>query len=344
MYSKLTLLVTIISLLANEYSCEESCPEPASIVPCKCVLDQLPSGRILPEIQCIGHEVKDLRQHLSSVFLTTSGGEVRQFSALYINSTDITEVTAGTFGDATFHSIFFGNNLLLKRIDPNAFRKLDPVHNWLWQMDFYQNPLLGSTNQRELFQLINNLQVRHQLDIAFTGITEIPDEAFTLNSELMHIFIRHNPKLARIGKMAFTFLPNLLNLIMDTNVLSTIDDHAFDLSSVHDDVELDLSWNQLTEKSFTNTSFGTQGRAPAEVILWVNKLTSVPASVFRKHIGSTNGIQKLILQDNPIVCDCHVKWIRDDDLIKQIPRVECADHQSRSLYLLDSHELPATEC
>jgi len=344
MNSKLLLCATIICLSLKLYSCDETCPQAATIAPCKCVLDQLPSGRILPEIQCIGHEVKDLRQTLASVFLTTSTGEVRQFSALYINGTDITEVTAGTFGDATFHSIFFGNNERLIRIDPNAFRKLNPEHNFLYQIDFYNNPLLGTTNHVELFELVNHLQVQHSVDMAFLGITEVPDGAFTLNTQLMHVFIQHNKKLARVGKNAFTFLPNLLNLIMTSNVLSVIDDHAYDLSSVHDDVELDLSHNQLTEKSFTNTSFGTQGRSPAEIILWANQLKSVPASIFRSHIGGTNGIQRLTLHENPIVCDCHVKWIRDDNLISYIPTVECSDFQSRNLYLLDVHELPTTNC
>jgi len=344
MNSKLSLIAAIICASLSLYSCDETCPEPATIAPCKCVYDTFPSGRILPEIQCIGHEIKDLRTTLASVFLSTSGGQVRQFSALYINGTDITEVTAGTFGDATFHSIFFGNNLLLKRIDPNAFRKLDPEHNFLYSLNFYNNPLLGSTNHDELFQLINNLQVTHSLDITKNGLTEVPDNAFHLNTQLMHIFIQHNPQLKRVGKNAFTFLPNLLNLILTTNALSVIDDHAFDLASAHDDVELDLSWNQLTEKSFTNTSLGGQGRSPAEVNLWVNHLTSVPASVFRSHIGHINGIKRLILHDNPIVCDCHVKWLRDDNLISNVPTVQCADFSSRNLFTLDSHELPATSC
>jgi hypothetical protein len=302
----------------------------------------LPNGRVLPEIQCVGHDVKDLRAPLSTLFLSQTTGELRQFSALYVNATDITEVTAGTFGDASFHSIFFGNNALLKRIDPNAFRQLND--HYLWQIDLYNNPLLGATNPTELFALVNHLQVRHSLDLTFLGLTEIPNNAFTLNPELMHVFIRHNSKLTRVGKNAFTFLPNLLNLIMDTNALNTIDEHAFDLTSVHDDVELDLSFNALTEKSFTNTSFGGMGRAPAEIILWANKLTTLPAAVFRTHIGTPTGIQRLVLHDNPIVCDCKVRWIRDDDLIKYIPKVECADRNSRNLYLLDVHELPATSC
>jgi hypothetical protein len=336
--------LTTICLSLNLYWCEETCPEAATIAPCNCVLDTFPSGQIYPEIQCIGPAVTDLRQTLASVFLSSGNGQVRVFSALYINNTAITEVPSGTFGDATFHSIFFGNNMQLRHIDPHAFRKLDAQHSVLNQVDFYNNPLLGATNQSDLFELVNNLHPKHSLDMARLGITEIPNNAFTLNSELMHIFIQHNPKLQRIGSYAFSFLPNLLNLIMHTNVLTAIDSHAFDLSSVHDDVEVDLSFNQLTQSSFTNMTFGVQGRAPAEVILWANKLTSLPSNVFRSHLGVANGIQKLYLHDNPIVCDCHVRWIRDDNLAAVVPNVPCTDRQGRNLFTLEINELPATEC
>jgi len=344
MNSKYLLLLTTICLSIKLCSCEETCPEAHTIAPCTCDLDSFPNGQIYPEIQCIGTAITDLRSTLSSVFLASGNGQVRVFSALYINNTGITEVPAGTFGDATFHSIFFGNNLLLKRIDPHAFRKLDAQHSVLNQVDFYRNPLLGATNQSELFELINNLHPKHTLDMAFLGITEIPNNAFSLNSEIMHMFIQHNPHLQRIGSYAFSFLPNLLNLIMHSNVLTYIDSHAFDLSSVHDDVELDLSWNNLSQASFTNTSFGTQGRAPYEVILWANKFTSLPSNVFRSHLGTINGIGKLYLHDNPIVCDCHVRWIRDDNLAAVIPTVPCSDKQGRNLHTLEINELPATEC
>jgi len=344
MNSKYLLWLTTICLSVRLYSSEETCPEASTIAPCHCELDSFPNGQTYPEIACVGKAVTDLRQTLASVFLASGNGQVRVFSALYINDTSITEVAAGTFGDATFHSIFFGNNMLLKRIDPHAFRKLDAQHSVLNQVDFYNNPLLGATNQTDLFDLINNLKPKHSLDMAKLGITEIPNNAFSLNAEIMHMFIQHNPKLARIGSYAFSFLPNLLNLIMHTNVLSIIDSHAFDLSSVHDDVELDLSWNQLSQTSFTNTSFGAQGRAPYEVILWANKFTSLPSNVFRTHLGVANGIGRLYLHDNPIICDCHVKWIRDDNLASIIPNVPCTDKQGRNLHTLDIHELPLTEC
>jgi hypothetical protein len=335
-----TLLSALTLLLAVNLSLSaEVCPAAASIAPCTCVMDSFNDGRMLPQIRCIGSQIKDLRLILGSILVSETRSP-RLFSALYLNGTDVQTIAAGTFGDAVFYNIFIGNNLRLTHISPDAFKKGDHEQNHLYALDFYNNPLLGQTDLLDLFKLVDNLQVRHTLDFTLTGITEIPDNAFSLNTHINNIYVQHNPNLKRVGKYAFAFLPNILDVTFQSNpLLSVIDAHAFEFTSIHP-VQLDLAFNQLTETSFNPLAFGTAGKAPQEVLLPANQLKSVPEAVFRQHMGGEKGIQKLQLHQNPIVCDCKVKWLIDDNQSARVPTINCANLGSRNLFTLEPIDQP----
>jgi hypothetical protein len=339
MNTKILLSALTLLLAVNLSLSAEVCPAPADIAPCTCVMDNFNDGRTLPEIRCIGSQIKDLRVIFGARFVSETR-RPRLFSALYLNGTDVQTIAAGTFGDAVFYNIFIGNNMHLTHISPDAFKKGDHEENHLYAVDFYNNPLLGKTDLLDLFKLIDNLQVRHTVDLTQTGITEIPDNAFGLNPHINNIYVQHNPNLKRVGKYAFAFLPNLIDVTFQSNpLLSVIDAHAFEFASVHP-IQLDLAFNQLTESSFNPLAFGTAGKAPQEVLLYANQLKSIPEAVFRQHMGGEKGIHLLQLHQNPIVCDCKTKWLIDDRLSTHVPTVNCANLNSRNLFTLEPIDQP----
>jgi Leucine-rich repeat (LRR) protein len=337
-----TILLSAITLLLgiNLSLSAEVCPPAADIAPCTCVMDTFNTdGRSLPSIKCVGPQIKDLNL-IFGAKLVSETRSPRLFSALFLNGTDIGTIAEGTFGDAVFYNIFIGNNMKLTHISPNAFKNGNHAQNHLHTVDFYNNPLLGATNLADLFKLIENLQVLHTLDITQCGLTEIPDNAFSMNTHIEQIYIQHNPSLKRVGKFAFAFLPNLKDVTFQSNnLLSVIDAHAFEFSSINH-VQLDLAFNQLTEAAFSPLSFGTAGKAPNEVLLYANQLKSVPEAVFRQHMGGEKGIHRLLLGQNPIVCDCKTKWLLDDNLSTRVPSVICANIDNRNLFTIEPMELP----
>lgn len=338
LFSAITLLLCINWTLSADV-----CPPAADIAPCTCHIESFTiDGRFMPAIKCNGLSVKDLKLIFGLKFVTEDRSPI-QFSSLYINGTDIQVIPSGTFGDAFFHSIFFGNNLKLTHISPDAFKKGDHELNHLQNLDIYNNPLLGATDLADLFKLIDHLQPKHVLDLTQTGITEIPDNAFALNQHIRNIYIQHNPQLKRVGKYAFSFLPQITDITLQSNpLLSVIDAHAFEFSSIFS-VQLDLAFNQLTEASFNPLAFGTAGKGPQEVLLYANQMKSVPEAVFRQHMGGENGIHRLQLHQNPIVCDCKTKWLLDDNLSTRVPTVNCANLESRNLFTIEPLEL-ALKC
>jgi len=336
-----SLLSTLTLLLAVNLSLSaEVCPPAAEIAPCTCVMDNLMNGLILPAIKCNGPTVKDLRIIFNQKFVSDTKA-ARLYSSFYMNGTDVQTIGAETFGDAVFRNVFIGNNMHLTHISPDAFKKAsDHSQNHLYALDLYNNPLLGATDLADLFKLIDNVQVLHVLDITACGITEIPNLAFAMNPHLENIYIQHNPNLKRVGQFAFAFLPNLIDITLQSNpAMSVINAHAFEFSSVQS-VQLDLAFNQLTETSFNPLAFGTAGKSPQEVLLYANHLKSVPEAVFRQHMGGEKGIQRLLLHQNPIVCDCKTNWLVVDRLSNKVPSVNCANLNSRNLFTLEPLEQP----
>jgi hypothetical protein len=320
-------------LVSKFASRAEQCPQAEEIFPCKCASPQS-DGLQIPSIKCTGPEIKDLKQILSSK-LKSGTGAIRQFSALYIEETSVTEIEAGTFGDASFEAIFIKNNNHLKLIDANSFRPAHINSNHLSVLDIKNNTNLVSNS--DIFQLVNNLQVRDKIEFSNLGITEIPDKAFSVNSNLKYVFIQYNPNLTRIGKSAFTSLSNLGQLFLQNNSISTIDDSGLGFQTVNNLTVL-LMENKITDKGLSNNLFGNNtSKPPHELILNNNKITKLMPQIFR-HKFDNNKIQTLVLSGNPLICDCDAKWVLDDKMAQFIHNFRCTDKLNESIYTLDKKD------
>lgn len=123
------------------------------------------------------------------------------------------------------------------------------------------------------------------LDLHSNKITDVPTEALRSLPALQTLILSAN-SIQHIGKGAFPDLPYLAELRIDGNHLFIVDDYA--LSSLINLQHLSIQNNAV--KTLSNMVFHNFGR----------------------------GLLSLDLYNNPWLCDCHIRWMRDWIIKRQI--------------------------
>jgi len=195
-----------------------------------------------------------------------------------------------------------------------------------------------TTSGYNLFDALSSLININYLDVNSGEVTGLPDYAFRplLGNQwnLTNIYIHGN--LQKIGNYAFydpSYWIRKIRLGQNINFIST---HAFDIrSNSHQRLTIDLSNNQLTTDSFESGVF-LNSKRPLFVNLTNNKLSHLDEFIFEPFLDLTI-MNQIDVKDNPMVCDCRMKWLvkNSRNYQKQVVNAFCTDNRTLWEYSME---------
>ena len=155
---------------------------------------------------------------------------------------DIGSITADFFTDKTADYLYLGNNEITS-IDFGVF---DNMKAGLKTLEIYGSPALSSFD----FNPLEGFQQLNKLHLAFTSITEVT--SLPLLPNLSNIYLGYN-LISSIEPFAFEGLTDLSSLHLNGNKLSGLGDYWLSFTSNRSLIWVDLMNNQI--ESITNNTF-----------------------------------------------------------------------------------------
>lgn len=319
----LKLLTIIISLLitSRSISCQSfhsfqpnqpsepyqppvKCPPEEELAPCTC--DD--KG----DLECYGSNVTN--DELQSVFDRLLNSNQKHFHALKLYKTELRSLYHELFTEITFACIDInGNqNLSLNSIHRTTLYKSKDImtsFKYTGLMDAYM--IEKSENDGAIFENVDGFMSLQSFWVTSARIPKIQRSALG-RCELPSVKTVYLPKnnIEAIGDYAFYRLPNLTYLNLKDNEISRISNYTFSFEKSNDDVLiLDLSGNIITSESIDKGAFEMTQR-PLNLNLYYNLITFLDEHTFKPILS--NPKSQIIVTNNPIICDCRMKWLLDD--------------------------------
>lgn len=335
------ILVLILTHACRIDSLASMCPSAESISFCKCCEE---AEQVI--ISCSGVKNQSLEENAIRSNLETIADHLNRLEIspvidrLEIKYTSVRYVTRQLFAGLAFKQIWLQDNfyLCLDHISQDAFLdSKDTLVVFKATIDVQgeatkEHDHDGSVLNRfkgfhnlEVFSFMNynmsvvpghyycqyNLPKLRQIWLNVNGINKIEDNAFHKLDELNFLSLMNN-QLHNITPLTFAF-------------------------NAHSDVPLTiLLWmNSLTDDSFENGAFSNTHR-PVKLDISQNKLTSLAEGVFRDIVKDTKSY--LNVEGNPLICDCRLKWLFQEDYIDRVKGLACIK-QTKSIVLDQSDDL-----
>ncbi|CAL4208526.1 unnamed protein product, partial [Meganyctiphanes norvegica] len=140
------------------------------------------------------------------------------------------------------------------------------------------------------------------------SLSIIPADAFNGLTALWHLDLSGNtPNI--VG--TFQDLPNLRDIDLSDNVLTTIPAHFIETGSSHLSV-IGLHYNNIVSVepgAFDIVYF-------LEIDMWGNSLSTLEESTWRPYLEAMG---RLYAGFNPLICGCDIAWLfREDQLLEQV--------------------------
>jgi hypothetical protein len=300
---------------------------PTDLGHCKCY-DATEANK-LSQVRCGDNKNDTLTSANLKESLNKLNGE---FDILYIHDTAIDKILDQTVKDATFKKIFIENNLELKDIELNAFKKSPNLISLIIR----NNPIMIGTHIFDIAK--NNGEKLDTIEFDQNQIGSIPPNAFHSDDkktlQLVRIIRLDNQHrgeggkgLANIGESAFMNLPNLKQLSLDRNAISNIATKGIDLSSINnetDHVLVFLSENDLQETEVTEFKILPPAKGSLGLVL-ENNLKSINLEKSQKLFASITkqekGVVYLTNKNHRPICDCE----KIKDLIPTLKKIKGVD-------------------
>lgn len=322
-FLKYQLLIVILCLLYAKCFCG-TCPAELIVSPCTCQSDT---------IVCSGLHSIDLRQVFANLSKTVAD---KNFGEFVLSSSGVTELADGVFSDITFKKISINNAVNLNRISAMALNASALTAEEFRQMG--ENKL-SDTYIEELFSALSSLTRINRIYLDLIDATKIPDHAFKIingrQTQLESIHLNyigaHYGHLKSVGNYPFYYLDNLKFISLANQPISHLSANSFDFEvPSKTNLEIRLEATQLTSTSFESGIF-LNAKRPLTVSLSHNKITYLDESVFKPVFAVNETVMvTLVIEDNPLVCDCKNKWLTADktNIMYRLLEPECVDGRS----------------
>lgn len=288
------------------------------------------------QILCLSDRSFDLKTVFDYLTLTIHWKE-RKFERLVIDAPEVTQLDETSFSEIWFEEIVITNAKNLQRIHSNAF---GGTRMFAKRVAIVDAKHLNTSNEYNVFDALSSFNNLQSLSVSGVGLQEVPDFAFRpllgTQWDLKNITIKGD--LKRIGNYAFYDPAYWMTRITLGNQISYISGHAFDMrTSAHNELTIDLSHNQLTTDSFESGVFLNTKRQ-LFVNLTSNLLSHLDEFIFEPFLDQ-NLMNRLDIGDNPLVCDCRMKWLvkNRNQYERQVMNALCSD--GRSFWSYTTEEL-----
>ncbi|XP_042859041.1 oplophorus-luciferin 2-monooxygenase non-catalytic subunit-like [Penaeus japonicus] len=293
------------------------CPEPEEIAPCLCTTHP-DTGQIsmdCSEVQNDGQLSRAFRANFPFFDLD----DFTMIKSLSEEPINVTRLTPNTFGNVSFTNIAISNTNL-NSIDDLAFSRSFATMQTLTvsysKLTSFPFDILKNCFSLKDLRVFNN-RITHMSNIH--------------SDSLEYLQVSHNPEL-HYNDDTFKTAPNLKVILMNNIDLQYI---APDTFAAQSGLEiLDLSENKITELVPDSLRFTSDAMKEIKlqrnhiekidqssisgltgnVYLWLqhNRLTEIPEKVWQPVFDSVAGTAEtdlIVFDDNPIRCDCNIKWL-----------------------------------
>ncbi len=283
--------------------------------PCKCEENA---------INCGGLEFIDLKE----IFLKLNAKlNDKHFEKFVLNNGAITELTENTFGNITFDIIYIDHALNLTRIETKTFSNMESN---ITVFIVNKTPIESSVPNYDLFTAFSSMNNLKKLDIEYTNLKDIPNNAFRpLNGVQKNLISVNLPSnnISTIGENAFQSLPNIQTIDLSSNLLKNISENVFKITNTSEKLlQIYLTSNELNSNSFAQKSFDNLKR-PTLLTLSYNNITYLDENVFHSFLNKD--INNTIVLSTLDCNDCHSFWlIKNQKLKEQMNQVFCSDDSS----------------
>nr|XP_027214039.1 oplophorus-luciferin 2-monooxygenase non-catalytic subunit-like [Penaeus vannamei] len=292
------------------------CPEPEEIAPCICIAEE--TGDINMDCSEVQSD-EELSRAFRANFPFSDLNKFTMIKSLSENKIGVTRLSAATFGNVSFTNIAISHTTL-NAVEDMAFSKsfeiLEVLIVTYSELTFFPFDILKNCPKLRDLRVFNNqithmsnihsdsleyLQVSHNPELHFN------DDTFQTAPNLKDLLI-NTVDLQYIAPGTFAALKNLEILdLSDNKITSLVPDSLRFTSPVVREIKLQNNHIETLERSFiSGLSNGT--------FLWLqhNRLTELPENVWREvfdSVASSASTDLFVLDDNPIRCDCHIKWL-----------------------------------
>ncbi|CAG2176829.1 unnamed protein product, partial [Oppiella nova] len=224
------LIVTLLTLFGGiiaDYKCP---PNPDIFLPCECLVDPgiLPFYR---SIYCKGDQPINLTALFQRLSHELKADEKDYLFFMQFNDA-VDVLPANVFADITFQNVELDGKKLTKvhRLALNGTQ--DTLKNL-----YTHSPLVDGDGDWDVFKAINLAANLYYINLAYTNLTKIPDNALQSHPSLQRIDIALSPSLTSIGSNAFKNLTKVESIRIEGYV-KDIGDEAFAVSHVSTDQPL----------------------------------------------------------------------------------------------------------
>ncbi|KAF7487660.1 Leucine-rich repeat-containing protein 4 [Sarcoptes scabiei] len=366
-----------------EYDFDIECPPERIIYPCRChhndhlVCTETMSYSLVHVFRAINKNfLSSIHYHLSSSSSSLSLNEqtnpsiVRPlFKEIIISHNNLEELDDNLFDSIRFKRIVLFEMRSLSRIKSNAFNGTSKdVHHF----EIKGENKLGIKFMNQLFDALSCLTNVRQMHLELDHLESIPSYAFRnvppqslssqsrpMDSSQSTSLINENrskrfrlerltiisKSLSQISSYAFYELNSLRYIRIHSNSLTRISAHAFDFAQPFShSLVIDLHRNQLKLSSFEIDAFQQVNR-PVHLNLAHNNLSSIPQFIFERFLN-TDGKNLIKLAENPLECDCSIRWLLKDrsTYFDQISDAYCTNSEDRFLNIWSLNEREFFRC
>ncbi|CAL4066708.1 unnamed protein product [Meganyctiphanes norvegica] len=299
------------------------CPAPPNdLSPCSCVGNGGNSAGLI-SISCNSTTnwttVEELKYTLNNAnYLTT---EVVRFNMSGTNVSGVLDNSV--WGNLTIKQLIMNDNLI-RDIDNHAFNSSKDSLYFI-SLD---------NNRISLFywDQLSEVPLLQTLILKGNQINIIQSEAFPEVPFLKSLDLSYN-EIDFLGANAFRKLHWLTNLKLNNNLLRELSANVFsieDHTPPSDFFTVNVSSNEIS--SLNDLVFA--GVAPKMIDLRNNMLIIIKQAIFEPIILATGYFVEILFEGNPILCNCDLRWIVENDLYKfNFDNFHCADKDFTLLQL-----------
>lgn len=283
---------------------QAKCPSEEDMDPCTC--DEL------GDLECYGPRISN--EVLRDVFARLQLSNQKHLHALKLYKTDLNRIDGDVFGEFTFACVDInGNqNLSLNGIHRTAMYKSKDImtsFKYTGLSDAYM--IEKDENDGAILENVDGFMQLNSFWVTAARIPRIQRSAFG-RCELPAVRTIYLPKnnIEEVGDYAFYRLPNLTYLNLRDNEISRISNFTFSFEKTSEEIlVIDLQGNIITSDAISPSSF-LQFNRPVNLNLHYNLITYLDEETFKPIL--MNPKSSIIISNNPIICDCRMKWLLED--------------------------------
>ncbi|GFT42075.1 uncharacterized protein NPIL_607311 [Nephila pilipes] len=273
-------LISIFAALCLNFTLGDNCPPPEVILPCICMVPQSPlmycSNITRPET-------------IINIVEKTGGMKFRKF---ILANSSLTYLPTSALISEKFQALVITDSSLV-----SLFDKPPSAQNSLRLMFIMQVHLTRSV-QWNLFQKLTKLEdlAFHQTDIMSLG----DDFQRNISPSLTSLYMVET-KTAKLGNEVFGNLKSLSVLHIRNSLLKVLKRSMFSKPAVIE--TLNLESNKI---EFLPDDLFSDMPQLANIVLSSNRISILKEATFK---GVLNQLETLVINGNPVKCDCEFKWI-----------------------------------